>query len=453
MSRASFPTLLDRVALLIVFLLTGCASGRPFQIDLMPAPDVYEDGAVDPFVDDDPIANLPYGGVLFATDRQPADQAHKEAFYLDKRGHVLRLGAASVQLGGKGLSWEEARSISLAKNRTEEYPLRVTSISDFGVLENTIPRAFVEPSEFPPDVLDGDDEFAESINDKLASSVRKHVYIYVHGYKVVFENPILVATELWHFLGYDGVFIAYAWPATPKRLAYVADLETASYSAHNLRKLIEYISANTNAEKIHVIGYSAGTRVVVDAIAQLALQRSHLDRAAIQSELRLGHVVLIGSDFDRARFAAHINDGFLMVPEQVSIYLSGHDKALGISRWLFSRERLGQTWQQQQLKPSVARFLRRHDELEVIDVTDAEESDSGNGHAYFRQSPWASSDMLMTLMYDLPPAERGLERSDQSAIWTFPADYISRLRRAVMEARPDLKLDGNTAGDEQGVTE
>jgi esterase/lipase superfamily enzyme len=104
----------------------------------------------------------------------------------------------------------------------------VTGVTDFGVLESTVPWSFVESAEIPPDVLDGDEGFAGAINDKLASSVRKQVYIYVHGYKVVSENPVLVATELWHFLGYDGVFIAYAWPATPKRLAYVADVETAS---------------------------------------------------------------------------------------------------------------------------------------------------------------------------------------------------------------------------------
>jgi esterase/lipase superfamily enzyme len=263
----------------------------------------------------------------------------------------------------------------------------------------------------------------------------------VHGYKVIFENPALVATELWHFLGYDGVFIAYAWPATPKRLAYVGDLETAAYSAHNLRKLIEYIAAHTEAEKIHVVGYSAGTRVVVNAIAQLALQRSHRDRQAIRDELRIGHVILLGSDFDRNRFAALVEDGFLKVPEQVNVYLSGDDKALGMSRWLFSRERLGQTWQGQQLRPAVARFLREHTEIELIDVTDAEDAAAGNGHAYFRQSPWASSDLLMTLMYDLSPAERGLQRSDGSSIWTFPPDYVERLRAAVQRARPELQLD------------
>lgn len=440
-ARVHFLRLSRQVLLLVTLLLTACASKDPYRIDLMPAPDVYDNGTVNPFHDDNPIEDLPYGGVLFATDREPVDGEQGEDNYQNNRGHVLRLGAARVEMGPKNLSWEEARKISLAKNRTEEYPLRVSEIMEFGLLESTVPWAFVGPNEIPPDLLDGDDEFARAINDKLASSDRKHVYIYVHGYKVVFENPILVATELWHFLGYDGVFISYAWPATPKRLAYVADLETASYSAHNLRKLIEYIAANTVAEKIHIVGYSAGTRVVINAIDQLALQRSHLDREAIQNQLRVGNVILIGSDFDRNIFAAYINDGFLKVPERVSIYLSGVDKALGISRWLLSRERLGQTWEQEPQRPAVARFLHQHEEIQLIDVTDAEDAAAGNGHAYFRQSPWASSDILMTLMYDLSPAERGLQLSNDSGIWTFPTDYIDRLRMTVSRVHPNMQLD------------
>jgi esterase/lipase superfamily enzyme len=426
---------------LLALSLTACAGKEFYHIDLMPAPDVYDDGAVDPFEDNTTIEHLPYEGMLFATDREPAEEGQEEDYYQNKRGHVLRLGVARVELGSQGLSWEEARRVSLAKNRTEKYPLRVLEVKEFGVLEDTVPWAFVERSEVSPDLLDGDEQFIKAINDKLASSERKDIYIYVHGYKVVFENPILVATELWHFLGYDGVFISYAWPATPKRVAYVADLETARYSAHNLRKLIEYIAANTMVEKIHIVGYSAGTRVVVNAIAQLALQKSHLDREAILNQLHIGNVILIGSDFDRNRFAAFINDGFLKVPERVSIYLSGQDKALGISRWLFSHERLGQTWEQQRLRPGVARFLKRHDEIELIDVTEAEDAAAGNGHAYFRQSPWASSDILMTLMYNLSPEERGLQRNGESSIWTFPSDYIDRLRLAVSRVRPELQVD------------
>ena len=65
----------------------------------------------------------------------------------------------------------------------------------------------------------------------------------------------------------------------------------------------------------------------------------------------------------------------------------------------------------------------------------AEASDAGNGHAYFRKSPWASSDVLMTLATDLGPEERGLVRED-SPIWIFPPDYLERLRAALGRVVP-----------------
>ena len=44
----------------------------------------------------------------------------------------------------------------------------------------------------------------------------------------------------------------------------------------------------------------------------------------------------------------------------------------------------------------------------------------------------------MTLAYDLSPDERGLVRNDEGLpVWTFPPDYIDRLRDALIEANPD----------------
>ena len=60
-----------------------------------------------------------------------------------------------------------------------------------------------------------------------------------------------------------------------------------------------------------------------------------------------------------------------------------------------------------------------------------------NGHAYFRKSPWVSSDIVMTLMFDLQPNERGLVQDPEMLIWTFPADYIQRLRNALLKNRQD----------------
>jgi esterase/lipase superfamily enzyme len=423
-----------------LLLLAACASSGPYQLDFMPAPQVYSQGNIDPFEDRNPIEDTPYQGTLYATDREPADEAHPEQLYQNKRGHMLRLGVGHVELGREGITWEEARKISLAKNRTESYPLRVSGVTDFGILENTVPWSFYNRDEIPEETLDGDEEFVKAINEKLAVSNRKDIYIYTHGYKVVFENPLLVATELWHFLGYDGAFVAYAWASTPRRLAYFADLETANLSARNLRKFIEYLAHNTTAEKIHIVAYSAGTRVVAEALSQLALQRAHMTRDEILAELRIGQVMLVGSDIDRDLFGAYIEDGILNVSHRTSVYLSKIDKALGVSKWLFERARLGQLESGFQLRPEMARFLGEQTTIDIIDVSAAEKSDAGNGHSYFRQSPWASSDLLMTLMYGLGPQERGLERNEEKPVWSFPPDYVERLIQAIRTTNPDLGI-------------
>ncbi len=131
-------------------------------------------------------------------------------------------------------------------------------------------------------------------------------------------------------------------------------------------------------------------------------------------------------------------DGFLKVPAVTTIYTSGHDSALGLSRWIFHEQRLGELANAAISSQTVRDFLLSTDDIYVVDVTDAEGSARGNGHAYFRNSPWASSDLLMTLMYNLSPRERGLVRPDGELAWIFPPDYISRLRQAIFKANPDL---------------
>lgn len=96
-------------------------------------------------------------------------------------------------------------------------------------------------------------------------------------------------------------------------------------------------------------------------------------------------------------------------------------------------------WEDRKIPIMAVEYLRKHQELIVIDVTDAESATAGNGHAYFRQSPWISSDLLMTLMYDLGPDQRGLIQSEDVPIWTFPSDYIQSLRAALLQVLPDTK--------------
>ena len=414
------------IALTAMFaLIAACGSNKPApnQVFLMPAPGIYEEGKIDPFIDNDPISRGVQPGILYATDRAPAAEDDKKYdYYTHERGRVLRLGEAYTKLGiEEDITWEEAREITLLKNRTEDYPLEVSGIEEFGILESTI-SPYSGDYEHSAEPLN---RFEAEIRERLSHSRTKDVYIYVHGYKVNFENPVLVASELWHFLGYNGAFIAYSWPTKFSIWAYVADLENAMNSARYLRTLILDIAKMPEVEKIHVIGYSAGTRLVSRMLADLGMYGYRLSKDEIDAGVKLGNVILIGSDVDRNIMAGYLLDGALRIPGALTIYQSQDDGALDMSRKIFRLERSGQVVLDRPMTPEAARFFEAHPELRLIDVTHAEGGTDHGGHSYFRSSPWVSSDLLMTLMYNLSPAERGLVEYDDFPLWIFPTTTSS----------------------------
>jgi esterase/lipase superfamily enzyme len=430
--RLAYP-----VMAVVLLLAASCARNKPYQIGLMPAPEIYASGTIDPFRDIEgiPEERVPYRGILYATDRKPSDT--KGVFYENQRGFLLRLGMADIIAGEKNLDWEEARRISLLKNRPDNYPLKLAAVEEFGILDRSVSE-FIDTAGLPSDPRAPAEAFTALIDSKLAIFRTKDILIYVHGYKVVFANPILVTTELWHFLGYDGVAIAFAWPSTPSTWAYMSDLETAALSAHSLRILIDYLAEETQVERINIIGYSAGTRVVIDALDQLSLMSAAVEDAGLQQNLPIGQVILVGSDYDRDLFAAALVNGLLHLPERLTIYLSESDRALGIAQWVFGRNRLGQMWQERPLKPRFDEYLRKSKSLVLIDVTGAEAAAAGNGHAYFRNSPWVSSDIFVSLLYGLAPNKRGLVRLPHMPIWSFPENYNERLNMLLKKYRPSF---------------
>jgi hypothetical protein len=133
---------------ILIFLIgiAACSSNKPYSINLMPAPDIYSNGVVNPFTDKNPIEDIPYGGVLYATDRMPADESDNH--YLNQLGYGLSLGVGKIETGLHTMSWEEASRISLLKNRTNAYPLKVRAVEEIGLLDRSI-SIFIDPSKVP----------------------------------------------------------------------------------------------------------------------------------------------------------------------------------------------------------------------------------------------------------------------------------------------------------------
>jgi esterase/lipase superfamily enzyme len=404
----------------------------------MPAPAAYEH-AETPFGITEDVTLAPSGSgalnMLYATNRAPvtASDNDKEAHYSGERGYLVRLGEADITFGDSDISWDQARKISLLKNRPGSFPLKVSAVQEAGILASSV--SVFTPADIAATVDDRPGrEFVREIETRLARSPVKDIFIYVHGYKVDFENPLLVASEMWHFLGYEGAFIAFSWPSTPARLAYMKDIETARVSAWGLRRLLEFLARETSAERIHVVGYSAGTRVVLNSLYELALIHQRDSESQARNSTRLGNVILVGSDVDTGTFASYIIDGLLRVQDRLTIYTSPSDKALQVSEKIFAHRRVGEILPGT-LDQRMREFAASSARLALIDVADADHFDDGNGHGYFRKSPWVSSDILMTLRYGLAPADRGLVQSGDSPVWRFPDDYLSRFENALAQAQ------------------
>ena len=417
-------------------LLSGCAGGPPHQLNPMPAPAVYEQTET-PFEAADVASTLAGAGaldMLYATNRAPATagEGEDERYYSGERGYLVRLGLADIAFGDSDITWDEARRISLLKNRPGSFPLSVSDVKESGILASSI--SVFTPEEIATTVDNGPSrEFVREIEYRLARSPVKDIFIYVHGYKVNFENPLLVASEIWHFLGHEGAFIAFSWPSTPERLAYMKDIETARVSAWGLRQFLDFLASETSAERIHIVGYSAGTRVVLTTLYEMALIHQHDSAVDISNKTRLGNVILVGSDVDTGTFASYVIDGLLRVQDRLTLYTSPSDQALHLSEKIFSFFRLGQILPGT-LDERMRQFAGASSRLALIDVAEADNFDDGNGHAYFRKSPWVSSDILMTLGYGLGPAERGLEQRGDSPVWHFPDNYLSRFESAHAQA-------------------
>ena len=398
-------------SIIIVLILSACGS-REGGVQLRPPPaNLAEIGITDNLAEAPPPP-----GTLYATLRRPADPDEAARFYADDRGVVMRVGRTRLVFDDGNYDWPEIVALTLEGEQRSAFRIDVASVEEFGILTPSLHRFVPADVRAEAATADADRRFADAIDARLETG-SADVILYVHGYRVGFEQTVLIAAEFAHYLGYRGAVVAFSWPSTQSRWAYVSDLDTAAVATFQFRRLLTFLDQRTRTGRIHIIGYSAGTRLVARALADLALEAR-----VGGTPPPIGNVILTGSDIDRGLLGSYIEDGMLDVVDRLTIYLSETDRALALAQWVFARQRVGQAWSEAALSPSVADFLRSEPRLDMINVTGVAGTTEGTGHAYFRDSPQVAGDLLLLLAKDLGPAERGLVRVGDSPIWSFPGD-------------------------------
>jgi len=386
---------------------------------LMSTPLIYRDSRLEPFFTLPDDVSPPVFDVYYATDRESVEMGpFNPAFYGNERSSSLSLGIANVRLGTKEMNWTEIRTISLMGKRPKKLPLnieRIETLHSIGSAVETLEASLHKG-------IQTDDPFITRINHRLSNSDTKSIFIFVPGFKVDFTYPVLVATELWYYMGCPGAFIAYSWPSKQRLRDYFSDIETAAFTAQHFRMLLLYLADRTEAENIHILSYSAGARIVSQALHELRLMAYGIQVSQLKKTLKIGQVIFTAPDIDLMLFTARYRDGFDDISEKITIYTNANDNALNWALRFFGWPRLGAPGELG-LTPDELQSLEGLGKTVIIDVAEAENTASGNGHGYFIKSQWVSSDILLTLRYGMEALERGLLKSKEAAVWSFHSKY------------------------------
>lgn len=408
---------------------------RPVEFQkavLMSTPLMFRDGLARPYERLPEDIRPPEVDIFFATDRQPsATNILYPLFYGNDRNMTLSLGRAGVRFGDEDMAWPDVERASFKKDRSLKVPLQVARIDELSTLGNA--EVLLEDALRGPDTAT--DRFIDAVRRRLARSETKDIYIFVPGFKVDFAYPVLVAAELWHYMGYPGAFIAYSWPSRQRLRDYLTDMETTAFTAQHFRMLLIYLAINTDARRIHILSYSAGARIVSQALYELRLMGYGYSVDELKDRLKIGQVLFAAPDIDLMLFAARYRDRFEDIADTITIYLNANDTALNWALRFLGWPRLGAPGELG-LTPEELRSLHFMENTMLIDVAAAENAASGNGHGYFIKSPWVSTDLILAFTCGAPPAGRGLVRKEKDVIWKFPGDYPQKIKGILASGEP-----------------
>jgi hypothetical protein len=390
---------------------------------MMATPLLYRDSPTPTFGELAPELRGDRLRIFFATDRTPgSSDTEGNRFYGSGRSPSGALGIAEVQVGNGAGSWRASASQRAPGDRPAG---RLPRSSIEVISANELVRFPATPYLYQVDNrgrITPDPEVAAALKTATAAARRqiirhlaltpkKEVFVFVHGVGNQFDDAILAAAEYWHFLGREGVPIAYTWPAGAKGLVfYTVDRESGEFTVLHLKQFLRILADIPEIEKIHIAAHSRGTDVATTALRELVIE----SRAAGEDprkRYRVENLVLVAADLDlEVSMQRLIGEAIAPAIGLVTVYANASDSALATAKALFnSRQRVGA------LTPTALTARQREIMNRIANLDIIVYVGGGGGifrHGYFRD-PVASSDMIMLLRYGLRPGEGqrlGLER-------------------------------------------
>ena len=175
--------------------------------------------------------------------------------------------------------------------------------------------------------------FAE-IGARVKADEGKNAFVFVHGYRVSFEEAALRTAQMAYDLGFAGAPVFYSWPSQGSLAPYTVDEAMADWSETNLMTFLEEFAAKSDARSVFLIGHSMGARVLSRAYVRLLQKQPTLAN-------RFKEIVLAAPDIDADVFVRDIAPTLAAAGVPVTLYASSRDQALVASKIVHKARRAG----------------------------------------------------------------------------------------------------------------
>ncbi|MGH7131349.1 MAG: alpha/beta hydrolase [Phycisphaerales bacterium] len=415
--------LLAAAALLLVATgMAGC------QEDLIATPYVmYGEPGRKIFDQIPPAARTPEVRVFYVTDRSAEPDSSRGQEYGYGRGKRTAFGTATVSLGDN-VTWDELVADSTRPERKASYSPRITNIHEAGsfspisdFMEAKDGRLARKPGAIADFNLE-QDRMCQELLPWLENTDRKEVVVFIHGFNNTFDDAVLRLAQAWHFTGRKGVPIVYSWPAgSPGLLNYAHDRESGEFTTVHLKMLLTTLARCPQIERIHILSHSRGTDVAITALRELNAEiRGATGYGVIAKNLglvpapaagapeprtafdvlKIQTLVLAAPDIDSEVFTQRfIGENLLQCCNNLVVYFSAEDSALGLANWLFNgRTRLGDM-HITDFTPQQRDALSQLSKVQLINC----KLTGYSSHSYFTQHPSAVSDLFLVMVAERPP--------------------------------------------------
>lgn len=226
--------------------------------------------------------------------------------------------------------------------------------------------------------------------------------VFLHGYKTTFEEAALRAAQIGVDLHVSGATSFFSWPSRGKLDAYTADEASIEASEAAITQYLCDFSAQSGAQRVHVIAHSMGNRGLLRALQRIAAM------AETRTRVKFGQIILAAPDLDSDLFLdlAHLYPAY---SQRTTLYASASDLPVHASAHIHGAPRAGYF-----LPYTVA------PDIDTIAVPDFDVDLLG--HSYFAQAEALLHDIFDLLQRNAPPSQRqrfAKQTEDGPRVWSL----------------------------------